>query len=331
MTLPTRRLGSTDMEITRTGFGSWAVGGGDWMFGWGPQDDQDSVDAILHAVDRGINWVDTAAAYGIGHSEDIVGRALRSLPEGERPYVFTKCGLVHRGDDRMAGPARSGEASSIRAEVDASLRRLRVERIDLMQVHWPAEDAEVEEYWGVLVELREAGKLRAIGLSNHDVGQLERAEAIGHVDTLQPPYSLIRREAGAELLPWCAAHDVGVIVYSPMQAGLLTGAFTPERVDGLDEHDWRRRDPEFTTHLDRNLALTARLGAVGERLGVGPGVVALGWVLANWAVTGAIVGARRPAQVDGWIAAASLALDDAALAEIADAVRETGAGSGPVS
>ena len=330
MSLPTRRLGTTDMEITRLGFGAWAIGGGDWAFGWGPQDDQDSVAAILHAVERGVNWIDTAAAYGLGHSEDLVGRAIKSLPQADRPLVFTKCGLVTRGDDRMAGPVRTGEADSIRAEVDASLRRLGVDRIDLMQVHWPAEDAEVEEYWGALVELRQAGKLRAIGLSNHGVAQLERAAAVGRVDTLQPPFSLIRREAAAELLPWCAAHEVGAIVYSPMQAGLLTGAFSPERVESLDEHDWRRNNPEFTTHLDRNLALVERLRAVAERLGVGPGAVALGWVLAHPAVTGAIVGARRPEQVDGWLPAATLQLDAATLAEIADAVRDTGAGGGPV-
>lgn len=330
MSLPTRRLGTTDMEITRVGFGAWAVGGADWAFGWGPQDDRESVDAILHAVEKGVNWVDTAAAYGLGHSESVVGQAVAAIPKADRPYVFTKCGLVHRGDDRMAGPVRSGEAASIRAEVDASLRRLGVDRIDLMQVHWPADDAEVEEYWGVLVELKQAGKLRAIGLSNHDVAQLERAAALGHVDTLQPPYSLIRREAGAELLPWCASHDVGVIVYSPMQAGLLTGAFSRERVEALDDRDWRKRNAEFTTNLDRNLALVDRLRTIGQRLGVEPGVVALGWVLANPAVTGAIVGARRPSQVDGWLPAATLELDDATLTEIADAVRETGAGAGPL-
>ena len=330
MTLPRRQLGTTDMQITRLGFGAWAVGGGDWAFGWGEQDDHDSVDAILHAVESGVNWIDTAAAYGLGHSEDVVAQAVRQIPEAERPYVFTKCGLVHRGDDRMAGPARTGGAESIRAEVDGSLRRLGVERIDLMQMHWPADDTEVEEYWGALVELRAAGKVRALGLSNHNVEQLERAEAIGHVDVAQPPYSLIRREAGEAILPWCLDNGVGVIVYSPMQSGLLTGAFSHERVAGLDERDWRRRNPEFTTHLDRNLALVAQLDAVGRGLGVGPGVVALAWTLANPAVTGAIVGARTPAQVDGWLGAAGLVLDDAALAEIAVAVRATGAGAGPI-
>lgn len=322
MTLPTRRLGKTDMHITRLGFGAWAVGGGDWAYGWGPQDDAESVAAIHRAVEGGINWIDTAAAYGYGHSEEVVGRALRDLPEEDRPLVFTKCGLVPPAEDRWGSPVRSGRAESVRAEVDASLERLGVERIDLMQMHWPADDTELEEYWPVLAELRDAGKVRAIGLSNHGVGQLRRAALLGRVDSVQPPYSMIRRGAADDVLPWCAEHEVGAIVYSPMQSGLLTGAFSRERMDALPEGDWRRGSADFTTDLERNLVLVERLRGIGERLGVGPGAVALGWVLANPAVTGAIVGARRPEQVDGWIAASTMYLDDATLAELDEALAE---------
>lgn len=330
--MDTTRLGTTDMEITRLGFGAWAIGGGEWAFGWGDQDDAESVAAIRHAVGAGINWIDTASVYGLGHSEVVVAKALKDIPEAERPYVFTKCGMVWDVEQPFLPAKRVGRADSIRADVEASLRRLDVERIDLMQVHWPAEDGtEIEEYWGQLAELKAEGKLRAIGLSNHAVPALERAEAVAHVDTLQPPFSMIRREVAAEILPWCAAHDTGVIVYSPMQSGLLTGAFDRARVEALDPKDWRSRNPEFTTHLDRNLALVERLRAIGSRLGVSPGEVALAWVLAHLAVTGAIVGARRPDQVDGWIGAGSLTLDEATLAEIADALTSTGAGAGPIA
>lgn len=330
--MDTTWLGTTDMEITRLGFGAWAIGGGEWAFGWGDQDDAESVAAIRHAVGAGINWIDTASVYGLGHSEVVVAKALKDIPEAERPYVFTKCGMVWDVEQPFLPAKRVGRADSIRADVEASLRRLDVERIDLMQVHWPAEDGtEIEEYWGQLAELKAEGKLRAIGLSNHAVPALERAEAVAHVDTLQPPFSMIRREVAAEILPWCAAHDTGVIVYSPMQSGLLTGAFDRARVEALDPKDWRSRNPEFTTHLDRNLALVERLRAIGSRLGVSPGEVALAWVLAHLAVTGAIVGARRPDQVDGWIGAGSLTLDEATLAEIADALTSTGAGAGPIA
>ena len=331
MTLPTRRLGTTDMHITTLGFGAWAIGGGDWSFGWGAQDDADSVAAIRHAVDVGINWIDTAAVYGLGHSEEVVAKALKDVPDADRPLVFTKCGLVWDPAQPFVPAKRIGRADSIRADVDASLRRLGVERIDLMQVHWPAEDgAEIEEYWGELAAAQQAGKVRAIGLSNHSVPALERAEAVAHVDSLQPPFSLIRRDAAADVLPWCDDNGTGVIVYSPMQSGLLTGAFDRARVESLDPKDWRSRHPEFTTNLDRNLALVDALKVVGGRLGVTPGEVALAWVLAHPAVTGAIVGARRPDQVDGWVGAAGLTLDDATLAELADAVAASGAGTGPV-
>src|SRR3989441_2360794 len=255
-TLPTTPLGTTGMRITRVGFGAWAIGGGGWTFAWGDQDDADSIAAIRQAIERGINWIDTAAVYGLGHSEEIVARALRDIPADDRPYVFTKAGLVWDEHDRAAPPRRLGDPLSTRREVEASLRRLDVERIDLYQMHWPAEDGTLlEDYWGTLLQLKDEGKVRAAGLSNHDVAQLEAAERLGHVDTLQPPFSAIRREVAA---------------------------------------------------------------------------VAVAWTLAWPGVSGAIVGARSPAQVDGWISAASLALTDADLDEIAGAIERTGAGTGPV-
>lgn len=326
--METRRLGTTDMLITRVGVGAWAIGGGGWAAGWGEQDDDESVAAIRHAVDLGVNWIDTAPAYGLGHSEEVVARALRDLPEADRPYVFTKCGIIRT--DPFGPPNRTGDPAALRAEVDASLARLGVERLDLLQVHWPAEDGvPIEEYWGTLAELKQAGKARAIGLSNHTVEQLERAEVVSHVDTLQPPFSMINRSAAADLLPWCAEHETGVIVYSPMQSGLLTGRFDAERVRNLDPEDWRTRNPEFTTNLDANLALVEAIGNVADRLGTTIPAVAIGWVLASPAVTGAIVGARNPAQVDGWIAGATTDLDPATLDELAAAIERTGAGQGP--
>ncbi|HEX8245132.1 MAG TPA: aldo/keto reductase, partial [Longimicrobium sp.] len=261
-TLPARAFGGTGMEITRVGFGAWAIGGGGWAFAWGEQDDGDSIAAIRHAVERGVNWIDTAAVYGFGHSEEVVARALRGIPADERPFVFTKCGLVWDENDRSTA-RRVGDPASIRREIDASLRRLGVERVDLYQMHWPPDDGTpIEEYWGTLLELKAQGKARAVGLSNHSVEQLERAERIGHVDTLQPPFSLIRREAAAELA-WCAEHGTRAIVYSPMQSGLLTGAFTAERAARLDEGDWRSRSPDFTGEgLRRNLALADALKPV---------------------------------------------------------------------
>ena len=326
--METRRLGTTDLSITKVGVGAWASGGGGGAAGWGHQDDDDSVAAIRHAVDLGVNWIDTAPAYGLGHSEEVVARALRDLPADERPYVFTKCGLIRR--DPFDPPNRTGDPATIRREVDDSLRRLEVERLDLLQVHWPAEDGvPIEEYWGALAEVKREGKARAIGLSNHSVEQLERAEAVAHVDTLQPPFSMINRAAAADLLPWCAAHDTGVIVYSPMQSGLLTGRFDAERVKALDPEDWRTRNPEFTTELEANLALVERIRVVADRLGTTIPAVAIGWVLASPAVTGAIVGARHPGQVDGWIPGASTLLDEATLTELAAAIEQTGAGRGP--
>jgi aryl-alcohol dehydrogenase-like predicted oxidoreductase len=331
-TLPTRQLGTTDMRVTRVGFGAWAIGGGGWAFAWSSQDDNESLAAIRHAVDAGINWIDTAAVYGLGHSEEIVARALRDTPRADRPYVFTKCGLIWDEQDRAAVARRVGDAASIRREVEGSLRRLGVERIDLYQMHWPAQDGTpVERYWETLVALRQEGKVRAVGLSNHDVRQLETAEAIGHVDTLQPPFSAIRRDVAGKGLPWCERHGTGVIAYSPMQSGLLTGTFSDARAAELPKDDWRSRSDQFMAPaLQRNLALADALRPIAARHGTTVSSVAVAWTLAWPGVTGAIVGARRPSQVDGWLDAARLELTGEDLDEIARAIERTGAGAGPV-
>jgi aryl-alcohol dehydrogenase-like predicted oxidoreductase len=329
--LPTRPFGKTDMRITRVGFGAWATGGGGWSFGWGRQDDADSIAAIRHALSRGVNWIDTAAVYGLGHSEEVVAEALRDIPRAERPYVFTKCGLVWDEANPMTPSMRVGAAASIRREVEASLRRLMVERIDLYQMHWPAEDGtSLESYWRTLLDLKREGKVRAVGLSNHNVDQLRRAEEIGHVETLQPPFSAIHREIAANELPWCREHLTGVIVYSPMQSGLLTGAFDGKRAASLPADDWRTRSADHTGEgLKRNLKLAEALKPIAERHGVTQAAVAVAWTLAWPGVTGAIVGARNPSQVDGWLAAGVLELTDSDMAEIASAIEKSGAGVGP--
>src|SRR2546425_9416759 len=331
-TLPTRPLGTSGLEITTVGFGAWAIGGGGWSFGWGPQDDTASLAAMRHALELGINWIDTAAVYGLGHSEEVVGRLLRDLSPAERPLVFTKCGLVWSARDRMVDPERVLRPESIRREAEASLRRLGVERIDLYQFHWPDDTGTaVEDSWGEMTRLVEAGKVRAAGVSNFDVGLLERCEALRHVDSLQPPFSLIRREAAAAEIPWCAAHGTGVIVYSPMQSGILTDGFTAQRVAKLAPDDWRRRAAEFQQpNLARNLALRDALKPVARRHGTTVSAVAVAWTLAWPGVTGAIVGARSPEQIDGWIGAAGLALSPADLDEIAAAIAKSGAGAGAV-
>jgi len=332
--LPLRRLGQTDMKITPVGFGAWALGGGEWAAGWGDQDDEQSVAAIRHAVEKhGVNWIDTAAIYGLGRSESVVGEALRQMRPDARPFVFTKCGLIWNEADRLAFPARVGKPASIRAEAEASLKRLGVERIDLYQMHWPANDGTpVEEYWQALLDLKAEGKIRAAGLSNHSAAQLAQAEAIGHVDTLQPPFSMIERGAGAEDLPWCEANGTGVIVYSPMQAGLLTGSFSQARAATLASDDWRSRNDNFKGEkLVQNLALADALRPIAARHAVPVASVAIAWVLSWSAVTGAIVGARNPEQVDGWVGGATLTLSPAELQEIAAAVTSTGAGKGPIS
>ncbi|PYO29441.1 MAG: aldo/keto reductase, partial [Gemmatimonadetes bacterium] len=310
MTLPTRPLGSSGLDITTVGFGAWAIGGGGWAFGWGPQDDADSLATMGRALELGINWIDTAAVYGLGHSEEVVGRLLRELPAGDRPLVFTKCGLVWDERNRMAEARRVLRPDSIRKECEASLRRLRIEQIDLYQFHWPDETGTpVEDSWQAMVRLVDAGKVRAVGVSNFAVTLLERCEAIRHVHSLQPPFSLIRREAAEREIPWCAEHGTGVIVYSPMQSGLLTDTFTDSRVAALAVDDWRRRSLQFQQPaLGRNLALRDALEPIARRHGATVSAVAVAWTLAWPGVTGAIVGARTPSQVDGWIGAATLEL-----------------------
>jgi aryl-alcohol dehydrogenase-like predicted oxidoreductase len=332
MTLPTARLGITDMEITRVGLGAWALGGGSWLYGWGSQDDQDSIATIRYALDQGVNWIDTAAVYGLGHSEELVGRLLRELPADERPYVFTKCGLIWDERNPMAPPRRVLTPESIRRECAASLRRLGVECIDLYQFHWPDETGTpIEDSWGTMVRLVEEGKVRAGGVSNFDVPLLERCEAIRHVDSLQPPFSLIHREAAWREIPWCIEHHTGVVCYSPLQSGLLTDGWSAERVTALPPDDWRRRAADFQSpNLEKNLALRDALRPIARRHGTTVSAVAIAWVIAWPGVTGAIVGARTPAQVDGWVGAASLELTPEDLEEIAAAVERTGAGRGPV-
>jgi len=318
------------MRITRVGFGSWAVGG-DWAVGWGNQSDRDSIAAIRHAVAHGVNWIDTAAVYGLGHSESVVGAALAGIPRSERPYVFTKCGLIGDPDNPHAPPKQIGAPSSIRQEVEASLSRLGVERVDLYQMHWPAEDGTtLAAYWHTLLDLKREGKVRAVGLSNHTVEQLRAAEAIGHVDTLQPPFSAIKRQVAAVELPWCAQNGTGVIVYSPMQAGLLSGRFSKQRADSMPSNDWRSRNPEFNGDaLARNLTVAEAMRPVADRYGTTVAAVAVAWTLAWPGVTGAIVGARNPNQVTGWLAAARLRLTPKDMAEIGAKIEQSGAGTGP--
>ena len=331
MALSKRPLGTSGLEITTVGFGAWAAGGGNWAFGWGPQDDDASVQAILHAVSRGVNWIDTASVYGLGHSEVVVGRALAKLPAADRPLVFTKCGMHWDDANPMARPKRVSDPASIPLECEASLRRLGVETIDLMQFHWPdTAGFAPEDSWGALVKLQEQGKVRAVGVCNYGVALLERCEKVRHVDSLQPPFSPIRREVAAAEIPWAAAHGTGVIGYSPMQSGLLTDRFSEERVAGLDANDWRRNSPEYQPpKLQANLALRDALKPIAERHGVSTGAVAIAWTLAWPGVTGAIVGARSPEQVDGWIPAADVTLEAAELDAIAAALERTGAGVGP--
>jgi aryl-alcohol dehydrogenase-like predicted oxidoreductase len=331
MALPTRPLGSSGLNITTVGFGSWAVGGGGWSFGWGPQDDSDSIATMSHALDLGINWIDTAAVYGLGHSEEVVGRLLRDLPTAKRPYVFTKCGLIGDSDNPMIEPRRVLKPDSIRRECEASLRRLGIECIDLYQFHWPDDTGTpVEDSWSEMAKLVKEGKVRAAGVSNFNTELLERCEAIRHVDSLQPPFSLVNRAAAAKEIPWCQKHGTGVVCYSPMQSGLLTDSFTAFRVAKLADDDWRRRASEFQEpNLSRNLALRDALRPIAKKHGTSVSSVAIAWTLAWPGVTGAIVGARTPAQVDGWIQAASLELSAADLQEIASAVERTKAGAGP--
>jgi aryl-alcohol dehydrogenase-like predicted oxidoreductase len=304
-TVQTRQLGNSDMHITPMGFGAWAVGG-EWAWGWGAQDDQESIEAIHRALDLGMNWIDTAAIYGLGHSEEVVAKALEG--RANRPYVFTKC---EQNWDANRKQFESMKADDLRRECENSLRRLKVDVIDLYQVHWPRPDEEIEEGWETLAKLKEEGKVRYIGLSNFSVSQMERAMKIAPITSLQPPYSAIKRGVGDEILPFCQQHNIGVIVYSPMQAGLLTGAMSPERVANLDPTDWRRRDEEFQEpRFSRNLALAQLMKDIGARHGRSAGEVAIAWTLHNPAVTAAIVGFRNAKQVDGQIGALTFRLSE---------------------
>ena len=301
------------MDITRVGIGAWAMGGGGWDWAWGGQDDAESVAAIHRALELGVNWIDTAAQYGFGHSERVVGRAIAGVTP--RPHVFSKCG-------QPEGPGRTTVHSlrrdSVRRELEGSLTRLGVDAIDLYQLHFPIPDEEVEEGWAALAEAKAEGLVRHIGVSNFDVAQLRRAQAIAPVETLQPQYSLLARDAERAVLPYAEREDIGVVVYSPMGSGMLTGRMTRERIAALPEDDWRRDDPRFgEPHLPGPWARGARLERVAARHGVAPGAVAIAWTLRHAAVDGAIVGVRHPGQVDPVVAAADLVLDDADLAVIA--------------
>ena len=332
MTLNMRRLGTSGLEITVVGFGSWAVGGGGWAFGWGPQDDDASIRSIERAVSGGVNWIDTAAIYGLGHSEEVVGRAVAGMPAGDRPLIFTKCGMDPDLADPYKPAPHKASPAFIRIEVERSLRRLGVDRIDLYQIHWPDETGvPVEDSWGEMSRLVDEGKVRAIGVSNFSVELLDRCERVRHVDSLQPPFSLIHRGSGSTVIPWAAAHGTGVIVYSPMASGILTDSFSRERVEAMAEDDWRRRsDSHREPELSRNLALRDALRPIAARHGTTVSAVAVAWTLAWPGVSGAIVGARKPEQVDGWLPAGSLVLSGADLDEIAATAERLGVGPEPV-
>jgi aryl-alcohol dehydrogenase-like predicted oxidoreductase len=313
--METRKLGNSDLKITPVGFGAWAIGGAGWEFSWGPQDDNDSVAAIHRALELGVNWIDTAAVYGLGHSEEMVARALREW-RGSRPYVFTKC---TRAWDAKGKIYSNHAAASIRAECEASLRRLQIEVIDLYQVHWPPEDSgsALEEAWKTMAALQKEGRVRWIGVSNFNAAQIQRAEKVAPVTSLQPPYSLIRRQIETETLPHCERRGIGVISYAPMASGLLTGAMTRERAAALPTDDFRSRNPEFREpRLSKNVELVERLRLVGARHGRGPGEVAIAWVLRHPAITGAIIGIRNAKQAEGILRAGELKLTAGEIAEI---------------
>jgi aryl-alcohol dehydrogenase-like predicted oxidoreductase len=322
--MKTRKLGNSDLHITPVGYGAWAIGGSGWQFAWGSQDDNDSIAAIHRALELGVNWIDTAAVYGLGHSEEVVARALKNWP-GPRPYVFTKCGLRWDADGNVR---KVLNADSIRHEVEDSLRRLSVEVIDLYQIHWPPDpdSAELEEGWSTLASLQRQGKVRWIGVSNFTVQQLRRAQALASVTSLQPRYSLVHREVEDQVLPYCSRENIGVIVYSPMASGLLTGAMTRERAAKLSKDDWRRTHPDFTEpNLSRNLALVEHLHQIARRHNRSTGEVAIAWTLHNAAVTGAIVGARNAQQAEGVMRAGELRLTNEDVSEIDTFVSETAA------
>lgn len=316
--MQTRPLGNSDLHITPVGFGAWAIGGGNWQFGWGSQEDQDSIGAIQRALDLGMNWIDTAAIYGLGHSEEVVAKALQG--RSERPYVFTKCSMIWN-ENREIG--RSLKADSLRREVEDSLRRLQIDVIDLYQIHWPIPDEDIEEGWSTLAKLKDEGKVRYIGVSNFNVEQLRRAQAIAPITSLQPPYSLVKRDVDREILPFCLENNIGVIVYAPMQSGLLTGKMSAERVATMPDDDWRKRDREFQEpRLSRNLELVELLRHIGEQHGRSPGEVAIAWTLRLPSVTAAIVGGRNAQQVEGIIGAADFRLSEDEIGKIESFLKE---------
>jgi aryl-alcohol dehydrogenase-like predicted oxidoreductase len=311
--MQTRQLGNSDLRITPIGLGAWAIGGGDYAFGWGPQEDNDSIAAIHSAVEHGINWIDTAPVYGLGHSEEVVARALKGRPR--KPYIFTKCSMVW-GEDRKV--TNSMKRESVFRECEDSLRRLGTEVIDLYQIHWPNPDPEIEEGWRALADLQKAGKVRWIAVSNFNVSQMARAQAIVPITSLQPPYSIVSPEIEAEILPYCGKHNIGVIVYSPMKSGLLTGAMTRERIAAMPNDDFRKRALNYQEpHLTRNLAIADKLKEIGARHGKSAGEVAIAWTLRRPEVTGAIVGMRSPKQAEGVVGAADFRLTEDEIAEIA--------------
>jgi aryl-alcohol dehydrogenase-like predicted oxidoreductase len=310
--METRQLGNSDLQITPIGFGTFALGGEGWLASWGPQDDKESIAAIHRGLDLGMNWIDTAAVYGIGHAEEVVGQVLKE--RSDHPYIFTKCSRIGQPDGTIKA---SLKADSIRREVEGSLKRLGVDVIDLYQIHWPQPDEDIEEGWTTMAELQAQGKVRYIGVSNFNASQMRRAQAIAPITSLQPPYSLINRAIEQETLPFCQQNNIGVIVYSPMQSGLLTGTMTPERIQKLPKSDWRSRHPEFQEpRLSRNMALANLLRAIGQRHDRTAGEVAIAWTLRHPAVTAAIVGARHPDQLHGVIGAADFRLNESELAEI---------------
>jgi aryl-alcohol dehydrogenase-like predicted oxidoreductase len=322
--MQTRKLRNSDLHITPVGYGAWAVGGSGWQFAWGSQDDNDSIAAIHRSLELGVNWIDTAAVYGLGHSEEVVARALKSW-SGPRPYVFTKCGLRWDANGQVQ---KVLSADSIRRELEDSLRRLSVDVIDLYQIHWPPDpdSPALEEGWSTLAALQHEGKVRWIGVSNFNVQQLKRAQAIAPVTSLQPPYSLVHREIEDEMLPYCLREGIGVIVYSPMASGLLTGAMTRERASRLPKDDWRKGHPDFTEpNLSRNLALVERMREIAKRHNRSIGEVAIAWTLHHPAVTGAIVGARNARQAEGVMRAGDLRLNDKEVNELEDFFEETAA------
>lgn len=319
--MQTRQLGNSDLQITTLGIGAWAMGGADWEFSWGPQDDAESIGAIHAALEAGMNWIDTAAVYGLGHSEEVVARALQG--RSHKPYIFTKCGLQW---DAQRQIIRSLKSASVRREVEASLRRLNTDVIDLYQIHWPIPDEDIEDGWGEMAKMKAEGKLRWIGVSNFNVRQMQRAMSIAPITSLQPPYSMLKRDIEEEILPFARQHKIGVIVYSPMHSGLLTGAMTRERVARFTHDDWRRRNANFQDpKLSQNLRLVEVLREVGKPHGRTPGEVAIAWTLHNPAVTAAIVGLRKSSQVQGIIGAGEFRLTQAEMEQIAEALKHEAA------